>query len=96
MSKAISPREVLSAYRHLLRSISITFKDDQRVLTAAKSTVRARFEEGKKLAPASPEAFVALEEARGASRFLRQGVIQGVKEEESSNFRIYCCYRRNG
>jgi len=96
MSKAISPREVLSAYRHLLRSISITFRDDQRVLTAAKSTVRARFEEGKKLSPACPEAVDALEEARGASRFLRQGVIQGVKEEESSNFRISCCSGRNG
>ena len=76
--------------------MAITFKDDQRVLAVAKSTARARFEEGKKWPPASPEAFQALEEARGASRFLRQGVIQGVKEDDSSNFRISCFYSPNG
>jgi len=88
MSKVVTPREVLSAYRHLLRSIAITFKGDHRVLTAARATARTKFDEAKELDPRSEEALKGLEEARGASIFLRQAVIQGVKEEESSNFRI--------
>lgn len=88
MSKVVTPREVLSVYRHLLRSIAITFKGDNRVIVAAKTTARTKFEEGKKWDPASDEALKGLEEARGASTFLRQAVIQGVKDDDSANFRI--------
>jgi hypothetical protein len=88
MSKVVMPREVLSAYRHLLRSIAITFKGDNRVMMAAKTMARTKFDEGRKFDPESEEALKGLEEARGASTFLRQAVIQGVKEDDSANFRI--------
>jgi hypothetical protein len=90
MAKVVTPREVLSAYRHLLRSIAITFKGDTRVIIAAKKTARTKFDEGRNLDPRSEEAFKGLEEAKGASIFLRQAVIQGVKEDDSANFRTSC------
>jgi Complex 1 protein (LYR family) len=90
MAKVVTPREVLSAYRHLLRSIAITFKGDNSVMVAARTTARTKFDEAKTLDPASEEALKGLEEARGASTFLRQAVIQGVKEDDSANFRISC------
>lgn len=93
MSMGVTRKEVLSAYRRLLRSMAVTFKGDQRVHSEAKRYARRRFDEGRKLSPDSETAAMNLAEARGASQFLQQGVIQGVMDENTDTFRMSVVWR---
>ena len=87
MAQVVTRREVLSAYRYLLRSMTIAFQGDITTLSAAKKEARSRFEIGKKLAAESSEAFEGITEARNVGKFLRQNIVQGVKDEKEEVYR---------
>lgn len=88
MAQVVTRKEVLSAYRYLLRSITIAFQGDVNTLSAAKKEARSRFGIGKKLSAESPQAWEGLTEARNVSRFLRQNLVQGVKDEKKDVYRM--------
>lgn len=67
----------LPAYRHLLRSITITFRGDTRLLTSALSTARSNFEASRSLSPSSPEATAQIAHAEEVAEVLRKNVVQG-------------------
>lgn len=83
MTLAITRSQVLSSYRYLLRSISIAFQGDHVTLLAAKNEARKRFNLGKAMPPESSEAVEAVNEARSVGKFLRQNIVQGIKEEKT-------------
>jgi len=88
----IARAEVLSVYRHLLRSIAIAFNGDQHTLSAARQEARRRFKEQQCLDPESAKAMEALTEAKSVGRFLRQNLVQGVKAEGEERFRKALAY----
>ncbi|KAH7029468.1 mitochondrial zinc maintenance protein 1, mitochondrial [Microdochium trichocladiopsis] len=67
----------LSAYRNLWRSANVAFRGDQRMLTAARSSIRAGFLTNAHLEPSSPEYAPALQHANEVATILRQNVVQG-------------------
>lgn len=83
MTLVITRSQVLSSYRYLLRSISIAFQGDQVTLLAAKNEARKRFSLGKAMPPESSVAVEAVNEARSVGKFLRQNIVQGIKEEKT-------------
>ncbi|KAI1327048.1 mitochondrial zinc maintenance protein 1, mitochondrial [Xylariaceae sp. FL0255] len=66
---------VHAAYRDLFRAVRITFRGDERMLTAAKTRIRDGFRANSTLTENSS----ALDEARGVAAFLRQNLVQGKK-----------------
>src|SRR5437762_14130670 len=92
MAQLVSRTEVLSAYRYLLRSITVAFQGDITTLSAAKKEARSRFEIRRKLAAESPEALEGVAEARNVGKFLRQNLVQGVKDEKEEMYRIFPQY----
>ena len=88
MAQMVTRTEVLSAYRHLLRSVTVAFQGDVTILSAAKKEARARFEIGRKLAAESPEALERVAAARSVAKFLRQNLVQGVKDGNEEIYRM--------
>ncbi|KAI9770008.1 MAG: Mitochondrial zinc maintenance protein 1, mitochondrial [Geoglossum simile] len=74
----------LAAYRHLLRSTCIAFRDDARLLIAAKGSARQAFENNRPLPPSSTEALSGIAHAEGVARVLRHNVVQGIRQGESA------------
>lgn len=86
-TRAVTRAEVLSAYRYLLRSISLAFQGDTIVMTAAKKEARNRFDAGQKeVSPESPGAFAGIQEARDVGKFLRRNLVQGVKDGKEDTY----------
>ncbi|KAI4146523.1 MAG: hypothetical protein L6R39_003442 [Caloplaca ligustica] len=77
----------LPAYRHLLRSITITFRGDTRLLTSALSTARSNFEASRSLSPSSPEATAQIAHAEEVAEVLRKNVVQG-QATDGEKFRL--------
>lgn len=88
MAQVVTRTEVLSAYRYVLRSIKIAFQGDISTLSAAKKEARRRFEIGRKFVAESTEASEAVTEARNVGKFLRQNIVQGVKDEKEDLYRM--------
>ena len=91
MAQVVARKEVLSAYRYLLRSMAIAFHGDTVVHTAARREARNRFNLARKFEPESEEAQKGLAEARSVGKFLRENLVQGIKDEESDSYRK-CIY----
>lgn len=87
MAQLVTRTEVLSSYRYLLRSIAIAFQGDIVTLSAAKKEARNRFEVGRKLNVDAPEALEGITEARNVGKFLRQNLVQGIKDEKKEIYR---------
>ncbi|KAL9011150.1 MAG: hypothetical protein Q9173_003976 [Seirophora scorigena] len=82
----------LPAYRRLLRSITLAFRDDSRLLTSALSSARSNFESCRSLSPADAVTKVAY--AEEVAEVLRRNVVQGMSEaKEGEKFRVGsgCC-----
>jgi hypothetical protein len=77
----------LSAYRYLLRSIRIAFKEDHVMLLAARKEARRRFNEGRITNINSPDLVEQIEEATNVGKFLRQNLVQGVKTDKDDRYR---------
>lgn len=76
----------LPAYRHLLRSITLAFRDDTRLLTSALSSARSNFESCRSLPPGDAATKVA--HAEEVAEVLRRNVVQGMSEaKEGEKFR---------
>lgn len=71
--------KVLVAYRHVLRSINLTFKNDTRMLTAAKFNLNQMARKNHNLEDAT-----ALEskvnEMEDIAKFLKENIVQGVSD----------------
>jgi|SRR5271155_5853546 len=79
--------EALSAYRYLLRSLSIAFKGDNETLSAARKEARTQFQHWKAV-DAEPNRYSeAIQEARAVGDFLRHNLIQGERKEDSDIYR---------
>ena len=62
-------------------------------LQAARKEARSRFEANRNLTVDAPEALEAISEARNVGKFLRENLVQGVKDESSDTYSIdLCCY----
>ncbi|KAI1814987.1 mitochondrial zinc maintenance protein 1, mitochondrial [Poronia punctata] len=79
----------LPAYRNLLRAARIAFQGDERTLTAALATIRNGFRANSALEQTSPEYPAAIKHAEEVAVFLRQNVVQGVKQGETYKLRIH-------
>lgn len=55
---------------------------DERVLTAARASIRDGFRANAALAPAGPETTGAIQHAEQVAAILRQNIVQGRKEGE--------------
>lgn len=83
----------LPAYRHLLRSITLAFRDDTRLLTSALSTARSNFESSRILPPADAASKVA--HAEEVAKVLRRNIVQGRRSEAKEGgerFRKSCMF----
>jgi len=67
----------LVAYRHLLRSARIAFRDDLRLLHAAQQQARDAFRTNASLVSNDPAAISAIEHAESVAKILRENVVQG-------------------
>ncbi|KAH9905132.1 hypothetical protein F4778DRAFT_728836 [Xylariomycetidae sp. FL2044] len=77
----------LPAYRNLLRAARLAFQGDERVLTAARSSIRDGFRANVAIEPAQvPE---AVKHAEEVAQILRQNVVQGKKDGERYKLRIH-------
>jgi hypothetical protein len=89
MTAKVTRAEVRSAYRYLLRSITLAFREDHITLSAAKTEARRRFNEGSQtLKLESAEAEQAVQEVRDTAKFMRVNLVQGVKDEETGRYRM--------
>ncbi|KAI3318823.1 mitochondrial zinc maintenance protein 1, mitochondrial [Xylariaceae sp. AK1471] len=79
----------LLAYRNLLRAARLAFQGDERVLTAARSSIRHGFRANAALEPTSPEFPAAVKHAEEVASILRQNVVQGKKDGETYKLRIH-------
>jgi complex III assembly factor LYRM7 len=88
MAKVLTRTEVIQTYRYLLRSMGIAFQGDTVTLQAARKEARNRFEANRNLTVDAPEALEAISEARNVGKFLRENLVQGVKDESSDTYSI--------
>ncbi|KAI1635259.1 hypothetical protein F4809DRAFT_465330 [Biscogniauxia mediterranea] len=79
----MSTTAALPAYRNLLRAARIAFQGDDRVLTAARASIREGFRAKASLEPSNPELPGAIKHAEEVASILRQNVVQGKKEGEA-------------
>jgi hypothetical protein len=86
----ITKAEVVSVYRYVLRSIGIAFRGDTTTLNAARKEARRRFEEGRQWTANETKSIEGIEEARNVSKFLRQNLVQGIKEGENDCYSTAC------
>jgi hypothetical protein len=88
---ALTRADVRSAYRYLLRSIGIAFQEDRVTLSAARAEARRRFHEANETMDiGSPEAWEGFKEARDTGKFLRENLVQGIKDQETGAYRMTC------
>ncbi|KAF8320943.1 hypothetical protein DL93DRAFT_2052511 [Clavulina sp. PMI_390] len=71
-----------STYRELLRSASIAFQGDARVLNGFRDKIRADFTTGRAIT-SEEEYTTSLKHGKDVAEFLRKNVVQGVSEEGS-------------
>ncbi|KAI1259060.1 mitochondrial zinc maintenance protein 1, mitochondrial [Xylariaceae sp. FL1019] len=80
----------LPAYRSLWRAARVAFKGDQRMLTAAQSSIRDGFRANAALEPSNPDFSTAIQHAQEVATILRQNVVQGAKHgDETYKLRIH-------
>ncbi|KAI0839406.1 hypothetical protein F5Y06DRAFT_295431 [Hypoxylon sp. FL0890] len=79
----------LPAYRSLLRAARIAFQGDERVLTAARASIREGFLANASLEPTNPELPGAIKHAEEIAAILRQNIVQGKKEGDRYRLRIH-------
>ncbi|KAI1343541.1 hypothetical protein F5Y15DRAFT_412325 [Xylariaceae sp. FL0016] len=79
----------LPAYRSLLRAARIAFTGDERILSAARSSIRDGFRANAALEPSSPQSQDAVKHAEEVASILRSNVVQGKKEGENYKLRIH-------
>ena len=92
MATVLTKTEVIQTYRYLLRSMQIAFQGDTTTLRAAKKEARNRFDEKRNLNVDSPEALEAITEARNVGKFLRENLVQGIKDESTDAYSMsFCC-----
>jgi len=86
MAKALTKTDVIQTYRYLLRSMSIAFQGDTVTLQAARKEARTRFEGKRNLNVDTAEAADAIAEARNVAKFLRENLVQGIKDEKTDTY----------
>ncbi|OTB15182.1 hypothetical protein K445DRAFT_318029 [Daldinia sp. EC12] len=79
----------LQAYRGLLRAARVAFQGDERVLTAARASIRESFRVNASLEPTDPELPGAIKHAEEVAAILRQNVVQGRKDGDRYKLRIH-------
>ena len=89
MANVLTRADVFSAYRYLLRSITIAFHGDRVMLSAARKEARNRFNAGKELDPTDPEGLARIDEAKAVGQFLRRNLVQGIKDGKTETYRIH-------
>lgn len=70
----------LPAYRSLFRATRLAFQGDERMLTAARTQIRANFREKASLPVSDPTIPDAIQHAEAVAAFLRANVVQGKRE----------------
>ncbi|KAI2615348.1 hypothetical protein GGR54DRAFT_297379 [Hypoxylon sp. NC1633] len=82
----------LPAYRSLLRAVRVAFQGDERVLSAARTSIREGFRANASLEPTNPEVPSAIKHAKEVAAILRQNIVQGKKDGEVYNqvYEILC------
>lgn len=70
----------LPAYRSLFRATRLAFQGDERMLTAARTQIRANFREKAALPASDPAIPDAIKHAEAVAAFLRANVVQGKRE----------------
>ncbi|KAJ4419832.1 Mitochondrial zinc maintenance protein 1, mitochondrial [Gnomoniopsis sp. IMI 355080] len=70
----------LPAYRSLFRATRLAFQGDERMLTAARTQIRANFREKATLPASDPAVPDAIQHAEAVAAFLRANVVQGKRE----------------
>lgn len=76
----------LALYRSLLRARAKAFRGDVRALDAARSEIRARFEDARDVDDKTRE--TKMREGREAEEFIRLHVVQAVREGDEENFKM--------
>lgn len=76
----------LALYRSLLRARAKAFRGDARALDAARTEIRARFEDARDVDEKTREA--KMREGREAEEFIRLHVVQAVRERDEENFKM--------
>lgn len=76
----------LALYRSLLRARAKAFRGDVRALDAARTEIRARFEDARDVDEKTRE--TKMREGREAEEFIRLHVVQAVREEDEENFKM--------
>ena len=66
--------------------MNIAFQGDTTTLQAARKEARTRFEQKRNLNVDSPEALEAITEARNVGKFLRENLVQGIKDENTDTY----------
>lgn len=74
----------LQAYRQAFRATKVAFKNDAKVLNAARAEIRRRTEENKHLV--KEEADNAIKELSEVSKFLIQNIVQAEKTKDDRYF----------
>jgi hypothetical protein len=72
--------------------MAIAFNEDSSTLSAARKEARKRFEVGRKFEANAAEAQAGIDEARQVGKFLRENLVQGVKDEKSEVYRMELLY----
>ena len=76
----------LALYRSLLRARAKAFRGDARALDAARTEIRARFEDARDVDEKTRE--TKMREGREAEEFIRLHVVQAVREGDEENFKM--------
>ncbi|KAF1978540.1 mitochondrial zinc maintenance protein 1, mitochondrial [Bimuria novae-zelandiae CBS 107.79] len=84
----MSHEMALAAYRNLLRSASIAFRGDMRMLSAARLEARKNFENNRGLASGSEEYTKQITHAQEVAKFLRENVVQGQAIDAEGRYRL--------
>ncbi|BDD63882.1 Mitochondrial zinc maintenance protein 1, mitochondrial [Monascus purpureus] len=73
-----------SAYRQLLRATRLAFKDDTRVLLAARQQARQNFDQNRREGVDTP---MKINHAVEVANILRHNIVQGVREADNEEAR---------
>jgi hypothetical protein len=68
--------------------MAVAFHGDNKVYTAARKEARHRFDLGRAYKSESEEAQQGVAEARNVGKFLRENLVQGIKDETKDSYRI--------
>ncbi|PCG94910.1 Complex 1 LYR protein [Penicillium occitanis (nom. inval.)] len=72
----------ISAYRELLRATRIAFRDDHRILHAARTEARKQFNAHKRTAVDTP---MQIQHALETASILRHNIVQGARDAEKED-----------